>query len=62
MAFAGEGFGNIGQKSSSVVACYEEQKPFLQAYFGDCAKFAIVNTKKMESILSIGKRDLISDG
>lgn len=52
----------LEREGTFVVACHQEQLPFLQTYFGDSAKFAIVNTEKLESILNIEKRDLILDG
>ena len=49
----------LEREGTFVVACHQEQLPFLQTYFGDSAKFAVVNTEKLESILNIEKRDLI---
>ena len=52
----------LEREGTFVVACHQEQLPFLQTYFGDSAKFAVVNTEKLESILNIEKRDLILEG
>lgn len=52
----------LEREGTFVVACYEEQKPFLRAYFGDSVKFATVNMEKLENVLNIEKRDLILEG
>ena len=52
----------LEREGTFVVACYEEQKPFLRAYFADTVKFATVNMEKLENVLNIEKRDLILEG